>query len=302
MNQNRFCRMVLGLCAIVASISAVPASADNWIDDSLELQVADADLVVRAKIQAYDQTQKIATLIILNVLKGDCRAKNIQCAMRWADSTFADAHDADSDVLVMLVKSQRYHFDPNPNLTLAVRNRFGENYSATGCSIISLDPKRQGRVGTSEFKFIKKPGEILDVAMAAIKADADSKVPHLADGAADSIEVEVPNSSSIAQELHNNSLVTLKIPINESTEAKAEKWIESEDQYFRLAGVQVLAHFKSAKTVALLKSMLKDVTQNTYGDTTTYPIRAEALVALKNMGVEAVATTQITTPPAVIKK
>jgi len=170
------------------------------------------------------------------------------------------------------------------------------DYDETG--IIPLDGNAGWRAPTLDFEFLKTPKEILQCAVQAIQADADSKVPHHADGSALSLIVGIPSGWPMDEELHSMSSNLLVVPMNEMTEAAASKWVRSDFSPLREDGVFVLSHFKSDANVAAIKSLLTDpdAQRRIEGNKLicSYPIRAEALAALEAWGVTATATIETT--------
>jgi hypothetical protein len=277
------------------------AGADTWIGESLELQVADADLVVRGTLEAFAQirgsSEQKGTFHIIETLKGKAD-RSIECIIPYGDEKYLGAwQKSKTELLVCLAKSERYRAPGNRDPMTAewsVRHvRFGN------CGIIPLNGDPFGRVPTADFQFLAKPDEILKAAREAIHADAVTKVPREAGGAA-SVELEVPFGSLLDESLHSMSSNGLITVLNETLAAKASRWIKADGEMEKLNGVSVLSHFKSDENIAALKTLLTDSSAQRRLEgrdiITTYSVRAAALAALKSWGVEATAVVSERAP------
>jgi hypothetical protein len=283
-------------------IGTVPAHADTWIGDSLELSVADADLVVWATLESSEPFTNVldhkGTLRVKATLKGDA-GRSVECLIPYDDERYLAQWEKDrTELLVCLVKSERYGVAGNkdPMATpWTVRHGLG---GETG--IIPLDGNSMRRAATMNFVLLTKADDILKLAADAIRADADTKVARQSDGSVPSLLVDVPFDTPLDKELHSMSANGLAVPINETTEAKARDWIGSADAESRQNGVLVLAHFKSDENIAALKTMLTDPDVQIRIDGTNaikrYPVRATALAALRAWGIDATAVISETSP------
>jgi hypothetical protein len=309
--MKRFCAMV-GIVMCVLGSLAAGARADSWIGHSLELNVSDAEVVVRGtvgEIATLQEAQgltdgyvtKTVTLKIREVLKSPpalAKAEALTVLLPYDDERYVDGWQKEgTELLVCLVKAERYRMmgDTKPlAATWAVRHgRAGE----TGAIPLGGDAGR--RAPTLEMKFLKKGEEIRKVAAEVIKEDTDHVPARGADGSVKSMEIVVPLTSEMDRELHSRAVNTLVIPLTQRAAAAARQWVKAEDPWSRGNAVRVLGEFKSDEHVGLLKSLLKDPEaqyRTGGGDTTivTYPIRAAAREALKAWGIEAEAVVEET--------
>jgi len=134
-----------------------------------------------------------------------------------------------------------------------------------------------------------------------VQAEKDIKVERQSDDAVRSLDLNIPGRSARDRDLKNpyngNDLF---VPVNALAESKAREWIKSDDAQMRANGIAVLANFKSDENIAALKTLLTDPegqwqTQNGQ-EIREYHIRAAALAALKEWGVEATAVVRQTIP------
>jgi len=281
-------------------VVTVPARADSWIGDSLELSVADADLVVRGTLNSSEPFTNVSdhkgTLRVDAVLKGDA-GQTVECFIPYDDERYLAQWEKDkTELLVCLVKSERYAVAgskfPMATPWTVRHGRGGE----TG--IIPLDGNPMRRAATMDFVLLTNGDDILELAAAAIGADAETKVARQRDGSVPSLLVAVPFESPLDKELHSMSANGLAVPVDEMTEAKARAWIVSADAESRQNGVSVLAHFKSDENISALKALLADpdVQIRIDGANTIkrYPVRAAALAALRAWGIDATAVVSET--------
>lgn len=294
-------RIASTLC--IALILVAGASAQSWIGDSLELQVADADIVVRAILELSRPIPGVSehsgVLQIKETLKGDV-GKTIECLIPYYDGErYLGQWEKDkTELLVCLVKRERRRNGLQRDAALP---EYLVRASPNGQpNMIALDGSADRRAPTMDFRFITKSDEITKLAAAAVRADKETKVARKADGGCSSVAINVPLQSPMSVELHSRSGNGLCVPLNELTEAHAQKWIHASDARLRRDGAAVLSHFKSDANIAALKTLLKDPEAqwriegaNTIG---TYPIRAAALDALKAWGVDATAIVSTTAP------
>ena len=297
------CTAPTGAMLSLGLILVAAASAQSWIGDSLELQVADADVVVRAVLEASRPIPGVpghrGILQIKESLKGDV-GQTIECLIPYYDGEryLAQWEKDKTELLVCLVKRERHRNDLLKDAALpAYLVRASPNGQP---NMIALDGSADRRAPTMEFRFITKSDEIVTLAAAAVRAEKDTKFARNADGACPSVGVSVPFQSPMDTELHSRSGNGLYLPLNESTEAKAQKWIAASDARLRRDGVAVIAHLKSDANIAPLKTLLSDpeVQWRVEGHNTIgrYPVRAAALDALTAWGVDATAILTKTVP------
>jgi hypothetical protein len=278
---------------ILAVVAVFPAHADSWIGDSLELTVADADLVVRATLETSELTpstpERRGIFRVKDTLKGNA-GQTVECLISQDDERNVENWQrGKTDLLVCLVKSERYREigskEPMAAEWSVRHGRGGE----TG--IIPLDGNPGRRAPTADFVFLIKPDDILKCTAQAIRANADTMVAREPEGTVAMLTLGVPFGSPVDKELHSGSGNSLAVPINEMIEPKAKQWIKTDNAELRENGVEVLAHFKSDDNIAALKGLLTDpeVRHSIQGANTIseYPVRAAALVALTHWGVDA---------------
>ena len=246
---------------ILAVVTVFPAYADSWIGDSLELTVADADLVVRGTLETSQLTpgmpERLGILRVKDTLKGNA-GETVECLIPDDDERNVDNWQrGKTELLVCLVRSERYHVIGSKEPMAAewsVRRGWG---GETG--IIPLDGNPGRRAPTADFVLLTKPDDILKCAAQAIDADAKTKIAREPDGSTPSLELGVPFHSPLEEDLHNilngNNLV---VPINEMIEAKAKQWIKADNAELRHNGFRFLAQFKSEDNIAALKGLLTD--------------------------------------------
>jgi hypothetical protein len=290
---------MLGMALIVVAA----ASAQSWIGDSLELQVADADVVVRATLETSKPIPGVSehsgVLQIKETLKGGV-GKTIECLIPYYDGErYLGKWEKDkTELLVCLVKRERHRNSLRRDAALP---EYLVRASPNGQpNMIALDGSADRRAPTMDFRFITKSDEITKLAAAAMRADKETKVARKADGGCPSVVVNVPFQSPMDVELHSKASNGLYLPLNELTEAHARKWITASDAQLRRDGVSVLSHFKSDANIAALKALFSDpeVQWRVEGANTIgrYPIRSAALDALKAWGIDATAIVSTTAP------
>ena len=288
-------------CILLTTLTASRASADSWIGDSLELQAADAQVIVTGtlgpteKVATEDFNGFRATLQITQTLKAERPnepdAKTVQCYMPHAYERYFDAWQKDkTPLLVFLVPTDRYR--PRGSKTpvpvpLAVRQP--PNAEPTG--IIPFDGTAYSRAPTQDFKLLTKPDDILRAVTDSLRAAAQSKVQRQSDGTFPSLTVNIPIDSPLDTALHSMSSNSLVVPISDRMEGDARQWIKSDILGLREDGVKVLAQFKSPENIALLKGLLADpvLTERHSADgriEMIFPVRHLATEALRAWGVD----------------
>lgn len=296
---------VIAFSLAIALLLTTRARADMWIGDSLELQVADADIVVRGMLESFKQIHRESdqkgTFHILETLKGKAD-HSIECIIPYGkEENLEGWQKGKTELLVCLVKSERYralrHGAPMA-AEWSVRRGSG---GGTGIIPLSGNPLRGAP--TSDFQVLTKADEILKLAKETVQAEAVTKVPREPGGAI-SLGLDVPGGSPLNNSLHTRSANGLNTVINEMLEAKARQWVKAGDkgdaETKKLNGVRVLSHFKSDENIAALKTLLTDPSVQRRLESrdviSTYRVRAAALAALKSWGVEATAVVSERTP------
>ncbi len=275
---------ILRSIALTLALSSATPYAENNGDESIELIVADSDVVVRGTIERVTVTKgpgdvvyETATAKVAEVLKGD-PAEQVAFFVRHLahEDVPSKWKEQNVELILCLVRSERYKGDDPryQGCPLALRHRWGKP------SAFHLDGKAKVGAFTIGFEELTRRDEILAAARAAAKVVAGKTKPK-------ELRVDVPFGTPVFQKLDLGSSVFLVVPVDERLEAEARKWIGSQDSETRHQGAVALGHFKSEDNARLLKTLLADkgFCETPSEKKRTYYVRQAAYRALKAWGV-----------------
>ncbi len=242
---------------VAFALLLVPSIAQAEINggESIDWIVADSDLIVRGTLTKVETKRgdgqvvwETATVKVNETLKGEQVTHATFIVRHLGTEDVASARkERKVELLFFLVGSERYVDDDRGYgvTELALRNRWGRH------SYFRLDDNPATGVFTTDFKVLKKRDDILIAVRNAVTAQAMYDKPK-------EFTVDVPFSTEAFQSLWAGSSVYLVVPADARLEKQAHKWVESKGVLLRQQGVLALEHFKNAKNIELLKSLLND--------------------------------------------
>ena len=236
--------------ALFAIAMASPARGQPIVEDldSLEWMAADSSVVVRGTIIVHKSEEEspglvwhTITLRVDETLKGPHRP-TISCAVgsNTIEKELARWKQSGRPVLAFLEDSRyvfsRWRYREYLRFPLAPRKAWVKG------SFVELDPATRPGVYTLDLKPITQPEEILRAAREAIAVPPAS-------GKICGYWFSLP---------HQAGLKRLTVPIDARLEAKALRWIRSDDRDVRREGASALVMFPSDANAAILKGLLDD--------------------------------------------
>ena len=271
--------------AILAAPRAEPAAGGAVFVESLELAIADADLVVRGAVSEIDRVKDkknviwtTATVKVAETIKGEKVAEVKFIAghtSRFANDRLYEIGKEKGEVIFCLVKSDRYKDQGADYATLpwALREGRGD----VDHNVIDLSDKSKTFVVPNDCTVLFKRDDIVKAAQAAGAAAAMKAPPQG--------KLRAPATAEVARKLSEGGAVWLFVPVDDRLKEQAKTWLASNDLDNRAAGARTLANFKSDDHIALLKKLLDDPQGREEGKVKRYPVRQAAYDVLKEWGV-----------------
>lgn len=283
MNRRFFLLGTLGFGWALLLGRPVPGAAAALLVESLDWVVADADLVIRGSITDFDRVRDkdeviwaTATVKVAETLKGEKKDEIKFIAShksRFASDRLANLAKEKADILLCLVKSERYKAKAADyaGQPWALRLAEGE----IDHTVVDLSGQSGSFAVALDGQVLTKKDDILKVAAVAAAAK-ESKQGRL----------RAPAAADVVRKLSDGGPVWLLVPIGKRLEETAHAWLKSKELDFRVDGVRTLRHFKSDDNIRLLKGLLDDSHGRIEGKTRTYPVRLAAFEVLKQWGIE----------------
>jgi hypothetical protein len=243
------------LAPAAVSLLAVPllavagprrAAAEINMADSIEWMTADAELVVRGKIQTFTphltavagsspRTYRSSVDLTIAVAEGIRGADGLGASLPLAlpDRPYLPAAFEKGEVELLFF--------------LELDERTGRYEPRRGEWVVAIDGATVTPVYTAGFLALRTRKDIL----AAVHAAATSK-------ATTSHRLDVPWGTPAAEALYAGSAVWMTVPVDAALETLAIGWIAQKDLGTREEGARALLHFHTDANVRRLRALLAD--------------------------------------------
>lgn len=244
-------RTTIAACAFLIAVLAAPeARAEINVAESLGWMVRDADVVVRGRVIRlhsrrgpgsvvwYDVTVRVAETI-----KGT-RRRTVRFRVRhvWGPSP-RSWKTGKAELLLFLVDSQR---------------RAGEDRGYLRAPLALRKAMRHAAITLRRPKLFTRTLQVLSSRTAVLRATRRAAKASRRSTPTSRFRIDVPFNTPVFNALYGGSSVWLYVPVDRTLERNAHAWIRARDIYHRVQGARALAHFRSAKNIALLRKLLAD--------------------------------------------